>query len=418
MLHWLPTLAGGTFTGQDQAAWSVAGNSQYVVLGGEFPSINGVPQQGLARFAVKELAPNQEGPQGHATLAPTVTGIAPGTARLTWQASWDRDNERLTYEVLRGPQLSTATVIGTGVLDSAWFRRPMMGFTDTVSPPGSSQSYRIRVTDPLGNTWSARPWSAPCRPARPRRARTATRVAADGALDHWRLGEASGVVNDYLGDSNLTPVATATRNVAGAHRRRRRQGDHVPRHDDGAGGHRGHGADGAADRSAWRPGSRPPRPGRQDHRLRQQPRPATQQHATTGTSTWTNDGKLVFGVQPGVAGTITSADRLQRRPVAPRRRHAQRRPGMKLYVDGAAGRLQPTVTGASVYTGYWRVGGDTSQLAERPTSNFLAGTHRRGGGLPDRAVRGRQVAGTTRCGTRHHAEPAAGRGVHLVRRPT
>ncbi len=216
MLHWLPTAAGGTFTGQDQAAWSVAGNSQYVVLGGEFPSINGVPQQGLARFAVPQLAPNQEGPQGHATLAPTVTGIAPGTARLTWQASWDRDNERLTYEVLRGPQLSTATVIGTGVLDSAWFRRPMMGFTDTVSPPGSSQSYRIRVTDPLGNVLIGPTVvgtvPAGAAPASPYRAR----VAADGALDHWRLGEASGVVNDYLGNSNLTPVATATRNVAGA----------------------------------------------------------------------------------------------------------------------------------------------------------------------------------------------------------
>ena len=34
-LHWLPTLAIGTFTGQAQAAWTVEGNSQYVVLGGE-----------------------------------------------------------------------------------------------------------------------------------------------------------------------------------------------------------------------------------------------------------------------------------------------------------------------------------------------------------------------------------------------
>ena len=31
----------------NQAAWSVSGNSQYVVLGGEFPSVNGVAQQGL-----------------------------------------------------------------------------------------------------------------------------------------------------------------------------------------------------------------------------------------------------------------------------------------------------------------------------------------------------------------------------------
>ena len=40
----------GTFTGQDQAAWSVAANDQYVVLGGEFPTVNGDGQQGLVRF--------------------------------------------------------------------------------------------------------------------------------------------------------------------------------------------------------------------------------------------------------------------------------------------------------------------------------------------------------------------------------
>ena len=36
-LHWLPTLSMGSYTGQYQAAWSVATNGDYTVLGGEFP---------------------------------------------------------------------------------------------------------------------------------------------------------------------------------------------------------------------------------------------------------------------------------------------------------------------------------------------------------------------------------------------
>ena len=41
-LHWLPTLTGGTYTGQGQAAWSVDSNGDYTVLGGEFPKVNGI----------------------------------------------------------------------------------------------------------------------------------------------------------------------------------------------------------------------------------------------------------------------------------------------------------------------------------------------------------------------------------------
>ena len=37
-----PPLATGTFTGQDQAAWSVTGNANYISLGGEFPKVNGI----------------------------------------------------------------------------------------------------------------------------------------------------------------------------------------------------------------------------------------------------------------------------------------------------------------------------------------------------------------------------------------
>ena len=46
-----PTINAGTFTGMKQGAWSVTGNSHYVVLGGEFTKVNGKAQQGLVRFA-------------------------------------------------------------------------------------------------------------------------------------------------------------------------------------------------------------------------------------------------------------------------------------------------------------------------------------------------------------------------------
>jgi hypothetical protein len=72
LLHWSPNLANGTFTGQSQAAWTVAGNDQYVVLGGEFPTVNFRPQQGLVRFAVRSIAPNLDGPQGYAETKPSL----------------------------------------------------------------------------------------------------------------------------------------------------------------------------------------------------------------------------------------------------------------------------------------------------------------------------------------------------------
>jgi hypothetical protein len=151
MLHWLPTVDAGSFTGTSQGAWSVAGNANYVVLGGEFPRVNGTAQQGLVRFAVRAVAPNRQGPQGATELKPTLANAGAGTLRISWKAAWDRDNKRLTYQVLRGPTASGATVVATRTADTKWWSRPTMSVDDSTAPPGSSQTYRIRATDPLGN---------------------------------------------------------------------------------------------------------------------------------------------------------------------------------------------------------------------------------------------------------------------------
>ena len=74
LLSWFPRLDVGTFTGKDQAAWSITGNDDYVLLGGEFPLVNGAAQQGLARFAVKPIAPATEGPRLSGALwVPTLS---------------------------------------------------------------------------------------------------------------------------------------------------------------------------------------------------------------------------------------------------------------------------------------------------------------------------------------------------------
>ena len=153
----MPTLTGGTYTGQGQAAWSVATNGDYTVLGGEFPRVNNIDQQGLVRFAKRAISPTADQIQNYTELTPTLTPLGAGTVRVGWKAAWDRDNARLKFEVLRGATTATSTVIKTFQTDTTWWNRPPLGFVDTTAPPGSSQTYRIRVTDPTGNGFAGPP---------------------------------------------------------------------------------------------------------------------------------------------------------------------------------------------------------------------------------------------------------------------
>jgi PKD repeat protein len=148
LLQWYPDLAIGSFTGQNQAAWSVSGNSSYVVLGGEFPQVNGVNQQGLVRFAVSSIAPNLKGPRTLATMTPTATSPSAGTARVTWQATWDQDNQYLTYNVYRD---GGSTPAYTTTQASNFWQMPTMSFLDTGLSPGSKHSYVVKVSDPFKN---------------------------------------------------------------------------------------------------------------------------------------------------------------------------------------------------------------------------------------------------------------------------
>lgn len=147
-LAWYPLLNAGTYTGQGQASWSVAGNASYVVYGGEFTSVNGKAQQGLVRFAIRSLAPNKQGPLSSAYLTPLAASVEAGTVHVTWQATYDRDNSTLTYKLLRD---GGTTPIATLTADSNFWTLPALSYRDTPAA-GSTHTYRVVVSDTFGNS--------------------------------------------------------------------------------------------------------------------------------------------------------------------------------------------------------------------------------------------------------------------------
>jgi hypothetical protein len=81
LLNWFPTMNAGTLTGQTQAGWSVTGNGQYLAFAGEFPRVNGVDQQGLVRYAMPDIAPNDVGPAFGGNFTIAVDSPAAGSTR-------------------------------------------------------------------------------------------------------------------------------------------------------------------------------------------------------------------------------------------------------------------------------------------------------------------------------------------------
>jgi hypothetical protein len=157
LLIWFPDLAAGTYTGQYQAAWSVAANASYVVLGGEFPTVNGTRQQGLVRFAISSLAPNKQGPMASAAdLGVQATPTGPGQVRITYRTTWDRDNELLTYTVRRTDLATPLTVLP---FYSRFWRISTGAYDDSGLTSGETYTYQVTARDPFGNAVSSAPVS-------------------------------------------------------------------------------------------------------------------------------------------------------------------------------------------------------------------------------------------------------------------
>jgi PKD repeat protein len=362
MINWFPVLEAGTYTGKTQAAWTVTGNGQYVVMGGEFPRVNGKGQQGLVRFAVKPIAPAKEGPEySGSRFNPSVISL-PGGARVAWQANSDKDNHTLTYRLTRD-----GVPIYQADADSTFWNRPTMGFIDRTVVPGTTYKYRLSATDADGNAVQSDIVNFTA-PADSSTNAYAQRVTADGAAPYWPMNETSGTtLFDNAGFNDADSGSGITRGVTpGAI-----SGDTATAFD---------GATSASTRTAI-----------------DGPNTFTSQvwikttttsggkilgfgGSSTGNSSsydrhiYMDDaGRIWFGVYPNGVATVNSNtsynDGLWHQITA-----SLGPDGMKLYVDDKLVSQRGDVTWGQAFQGYWRVGGDNiGGWPNQPSSNTFAG---------------------------------------------
>ncbi len=209
IVNWLPEMAIGSFTGQYQAGWNVAGNNDYVVYGGEFPSVNGVGQQGLVRFAVRPIAPTKEGPRFvDNSIVPRLVPTSATSARVSWPAGYDRDSRLLTYQVVRDGAFGTP--VYTTTVASNWWTLPLLGFVDAGLANGN-HSYQIVVSDTDGNRVFGGTASVTIPAAAPATNPYAQSVRSNGARIYWPMNESSGTtVNDRAASSTSGPGVGVT----------------------------------------------------------------------------------------------------------------------------------------------------------------------------------------------------------------
>ncbi len=147
LLDFFPDFTVGTYTGLSQGPWEVTGDGRYVIYGGEFLKVNNTGQQGLVRFANPSVATSKMRPEiDTSTYKLTFTPMSGGRVLVGWPATWDRDNENLTYQVYR----NSVKVYQTQAM-SRFYSLPHLSFIDTGLVSGQAYDYSLKVFDPDGN---------------------------------------------------------------------------------------------------------------------------------------------------------------------------------------------------------------------------------------------------------------------------
>lgn len=362
LLHWYPSLNTGFYTGQYQGGWAMDNNGEYLVVGGEFTRLNNANQQGLAVFPSRAKSPNAMRPEYTADLKPSVISQGAGTVRVAWPTTWDYDDEILKYEVLRDNSL---TALDTQEVASIWWKQQALGFRDADVSPGSTHTYRIRVSDKWGNNYIG-PRSDPITvgdtPQNPY-----TQALRDAGADiYYPLNETAGTVAfDNLGFVDADASAELQHGVEGAIV------------DDAASGFSGQSL-----------ATRTTIEGPNTFSTQLWFKTSTTSggkligfgNASTGNSSsydrhvWMdNSGRLHFGTWLGWAATVSSSaaynDGEWHQLTA-----TLGEQGMFLYVGGLKVAERTDVTGGQVYSGVWRIGNDNlNGWPNQPAGTAFAG---------------------------------------------
>ncbi|WP_164734575.1 PKD domain-containing protein [Microbacterium lemovicicum] len=381
LLHWYPKWAVGTYTGKSQATWTVQANDNYVVYGGEFPSVNNVAQQGLVRFAKKALAPKKQGPQLSNTQFPvSALSLRAGEVRVSWNANYDKDNETLTYQLYR--QGTSLPIYETTAASNFW-TQPVMKFTDKTVTNGQTYQYRIRATDPDGNAatgaWTSVQASADSASA------YSLGVIDDGAKDYWPLSEASGTIGSNWAEGGDVNVSNGTRGVAGPNLAKSSKSTGFA------------GAENSYATSTVRetaPDTFTVEAWVNTTSTRGGKIVGFGNSATASSNNYDRhvymsaDGTINFGVHPGSVRTVNSSggfnDGAWHYIVA-----SMDSSGMKLYVDGRLVGSRADTTTGQPFDGYWHIGGDNTGGWPGVTDQYLNGS------ISDVAVYGESLSRDT-----------------------
>jgi hypothetical protein len=366
VLHWWPDLATGNVSGATQAAWSITGDNRYLTLAGEFPKVNNVAQQGIARFAFRDVQTSATGPaQSGSTWTPRVTSPAAGTAQISIPANWDYDDASLSYAVQR----EGAGTIATNQVPSVFHTRPIITHLVTGLAVGSAPRFRVIATDPTGRTQTS-PWVAVTVSGSGSLYAYQKAVLADRAALLYRFGGSGTSVTDFAYTNTGTASSGITTGVPGAI-----AGDPGKAYRFNGG------------QSVWTTASdSPPRTVSTEAWFRTTTTtggtivargdvagPATSPNVNYVTFMG-NDGKVRFGVAENSKRVITSPkaynDGKWHHVVAT----LDWPGGMRLYVDGQLVVSNPNVRTGRDFRGYWRVGGDQlSGYTGRPSKDFFTG---------------------------------------------
>ena len=173
IIGWYPDLEAGKVTKMSQAAYKVDVTDKYVLMVGEFIEADGKVQQGIVRYPRRAGQPTLP-PEGKAeNLAAKAEVTTSGSVKVSFTATWDRDDPTLTYSLYRDDE--TTPVATEKISDTRWALNDH-SLEDTTCSAGE-HTYRLVVSDPSGNTITAQMPSVTV----PRKADNADPANADDA---------------------------------------------------------------------------------------------------------------------------------------------------------------------------------------------------------------------------------------------
>jgi len=177
--HWNPNTNGNSLGPRVMAT-----DGKQLFLGGDFTTVNGVRQQGLARFA-----PTPDSTTPGRPAQPAVASTTAGVVSVTFSAVSDPDDGTLTYAIYRDNGSKPIAKLKA----TSWpWALPVLHFRDTGRTHGSRLTYRVSASD--GTRTSAKsPASASVKVASKSPSQSySKRILGGSPSFFWQLSQKSG----------------------------------------------------------------------------------------------------------------------------------------------------------------------------------------------------------------------------------